>query len=518
MPKRRVYGGAAAAAAADGSPYSKAIKLVNVKSKLLPPDEALGMFDVPPTQNPDVLAVRYVSYHPQTALDDKNDIIEILVTGSFNEYVRPKDIKMRVKARLVLAAGGGTAMATTDTGSSSSGENEDAAENETTNTNGTTPAESAAGKKPTNANEANLAPHKKVSLSWLGMYALFSDQQVYVNGQLIDSSNNLFQHQAAVKLRTHTALKQLLSEYRYAGVNVTYPHRMDNYLLDEKVWDNCYEKSLDIIGSQEFTYVGKVLTPLCDSNNYLPTNTDLRIKWKKADAKHYLMAKDATEGVKYELKITGMELIVPKLRLRDPLAITLETKLRSEPAKFYLRNWMTTFISMAQQQKQIIQEGWMSGDAPLYVIATLCHPDRFNGSYNKATTKYDDFGLLQMKICLEDEHEHRRPIRITPQDNSEAVMSILQSLGYLDPNNPKECLIGKYNWGKGLQTFFFNETNDSVIHEGVYQEMKSGNQRIELELAATKDHTIMIVLHCIFQSELSIYADRQVTFHNKTIL
>ena len=478
--RRRLTGGQATA-----PPYGKRVKLINVQSQILPPAEAMSMFSTQPTQNPDVLQVRQVAYRPTTSLDDRNDIIEILMTGSFNEYVRPKDMRLRIKGKIVKADG-------TDMTHKVIGR--------------------AAGDGVT-AITAVTGDHEKLTLSWMGMYGFFSDQQVYVNGEMIDTSNNQFQHRAATYLRTHVDTKQLENEYNFAGVVTSYPQNLDNYTETANVRDNVYEKTQDIYNSKEFTYTGRIMTPLCECTGYLPTNTEIRFVWKKSDAKHYLNCADA-DADKWMLKITSMELLVPKLRLDPALAMNLEARMQQGPAKFPMRNWTTTFISMAQGQKQIIQEGWMSGDSPLYIIATMIDPARFHGKASLSSTKYDEFNLREMKICLEDEHERRLPIKITPDDKSQAVLTLLESLGYLDPMNYKKCLIGRNNF-KDLPVFFFNETNDTVIHSDVYSEMKAGNQRIELELETPHNGTIIIVLHCIFQAELKIFADRRVMFHNK---
>src|SRR5579859_2263888 len=98
-------------------------------------------------------------------------------------------------------------------------------------------------------------------------------------------------------------------------------------------------------------------------------------------------------------------------------------------------------------------------------------------------------------------------------DNSEPVFALLRGLGiYNNPASGRDCLITKDNFNKGNQIFFFSHTNDTRINPDLYQELKRGNMKFELRLAATKDHAIVAIIHSIYQAELKIYGDRRVLF------
>jgi hypothetical protein len=446
-----------------------AVALINPKSAMLPAD-ILRITDVAPTENPIVKWSRDVRYHVISVIDENNDQMEIYVQPSPLELIRPSGI--RAEIIFSITTPGGLAL-----------------------------------------DDAKVT--KKISLPWNGIYGMFTNLQVWVNEYMIDDANNLQLQRSSVVLQTMKNKREFENELLLAGVFIGKMTEHDDVMTDTVETENSKRCQALIKGSKPITWSGPIHTPICDQDKVLPPNTSLRFKFTRASMKHILCLVADGDAADYKLKIHSFQLIVPKLRIPEEAAAAIAIRLNETPARYKMRRIMSTYLTIPPKISSYTNSGFLSGTAPLFSLLTLMDPALLNGAYRKSSTKYDDYGLRTIQLCLEDEWDLREPIRMTAEDNTQPVFQLLRGLGiYNNPASGRDCIINRDNFNKGHQIFFFTHTNDSIVNPDIYQELKGGGMKFEANLAAAKDEPIVVVSHHFYQSELKLYGDRKALFED----
>jgi hypothetical protein len=443
------------------------VEVINPESRLTEPDLLTRIFEVAPTENPVVKFVRNVSHHPISVIDENNPILECFWAGSALDLVRPSDIKQKIVFSIVKK-------------------------------NGTKLVE---------------GDEKFMCLPWTGVHGLFSNLQISVNGTVIDDANGLLLHRAATYLRIMKNRREFDNELLLAGIHVG--SKTEHEDTTTFATENVTSKQAMLHRSKRITWISSIMSPLFQQDELLPTHTSIRFKYTKASPEHILTMADTKDGNDYKLVIHSFEIIIPKIRVPDSVIMALETRLQETPAKYKMRKWTSTYLSIPANIQNYTNEGFMSGPTPLFSVITFIESARHVGSYAYVSTKYNDFSLLSVKLCLEDENEIREALTQDDLDKSAPVLALLEGLGiYNHPASGRDCVITLNNFDKGLQTYFFNHCNDSRVNPDVYQELKKGNMRLELKLKAAHTETIVAIIHCIHQAELKIYGDRRVLFED----
>jgi hypothetical protein len=448
------------------SSTASSIAVINPNSKFLEP-EVLKCFNNRSIESPAILSERKVSYHPLTPMDENNSQVEVFMNGSATDFTRPSGIMQKVTVKVTKADG-------------------DALE---------------------------AADVVKLSLPWGGMHGIWMNQQIWINEVVVDDSNSLHIHRCNAYLLTQKWEHHLDNELLLAGVHMEPPHVYE--VLDKTKSENSKAKQEAMKESHLITWVGKIISPITETPHLFPPMTSIRIKWTKAPVKQILHCND-TYGENYKFHFVSCELIVPKLKLDPEVAMAFETTLHREPAKYPMRRWVSTYLSLPQSISRYSTDGYMSGDMPMFTICALTNADSFVGSYFKSPTRYETFNLRSIKICLEEESEIREAIKMTDLDHTQPVLALLEGLNILhNTDSARNCVINRETFMQGEQLFFFNHCNDSRVNPDVYQGLKRGNMRFQLELERGHDKPIVVLFHSIFQAEMKIYGDRRVMFENQ---
>jgi hypothetical protein len=349
---------------------------------------------------------------------------------------------------------------------------------------------------------------KKFVVTPLGIYGLFSNYTISLNGIVIEDANNMLIWQNHVELATATSSIKYSNRYRMAGVYWDKPGDQDKITAGATDLELAARQTL-YKESKPVTLVGNpLLTGILTSEGILPTNVSLRIRLTKANQNQILLA--ATADIeKYRYKINKCKLIVPKYRLNDRAALKIEKLMEKHPATYTSKRYLSTYVTLPKSIRSTTQEGIYSGLSPLGTILTMIEPGRFAGDMTKSCVKYDSFNLRSVKINLEEESEMRDPIKITEHDQSEAVLALSQGLGFYDDPD-RTCKINVDNFSKGLQLFLFNHCNYIQMREDEMQLLKHGNLKYEIIFKDSSNEAIVCIFHMIAMKTVQITFERRI--------
>lgn len=448
-----------AAAAAGG------IEVVNPNSRLLE-SEIMNMFSIPPTFSPVIQWVRNISYYPISVLDDNNNTIEFYISPSATELIRPSGILMEVKVAVQEAVSG-------------------------------------------DALDANGI--KEIGLNHLGMYSLFSNQQVSINEIVVDDSNNLHTHRCAVDMLLHRSRKEYDNELKLAGVQINDPpEKFDNIAEKTNKAQNAYYQPRAVA---PFTWIGKLNTGICKLHNseLLPTNTSLRFKFTRAPKNQILITSEANKE-KYKVVIQSCRLIIPNIRLDDHTAMAIESALSQRNIHYKIERYSSSYMTIDKNLQTNVLNGFHIGLTPLFTVVTMLDSDRFTGKATENPNVYNCKDLKMLKVCSEEESEYREPLRLEAGNYTEPMLALLRGTNRFGNHWAPSMIITEENFKHGLSLLFFSHLPDPEVRMDAFHALKRGNMRFQIEWTAPENKAITVVFHMMYLSDLQITGDRRVLY------
>jgi hypothetical protein len=427
------------------------------------PDDMIDLFSVPPNKPATILWIKNVYLHPLSPLDENNPIQEFVMQPSSLEYAQLNRIRLKLKFKIL---------------------------------------------KMNNA-ELTADESKKVTVTRLGLYGFFSDLKISVNGVIVESTNDHYIHQNQIHISTTKSEKEILTDLKLAGVLPCTNGMLDEVQLSND--DAFKQRQAEMASSKEVTWTGYLRTPLMmdSQRKLLPTNVSLRVTLTKANNEHIIIVGDDDVG-KYKVKITDIQLVIPKVRLNDESSLAIEQNLHRDDAVYKFNRFQSSYITLAPGIQSTILETILTGNSPIATWVTMTNIDRHQGKENLNSLKYDDFKLRSMKVNLEEESDIRESLKVTATDVHEPILALYEGLNIM--NHPYNFItITKDNFNKGLQMYLFSHTNSTVIEDySDLQHLKRGNIKFQLDLRETHNKGIVIIFHMIFVSHMRITSDRRV--------
>ena len=210
--------------------------------------------------------------------------------------------------------------------------------------------------------EHKVAPVANFSSSF------FENVELYLNGTLIESSNNLYPYksylQTLLSYDTQTKNCQLEATGLYddSGENLDGDNSRES--MDKAECKNSglkkrYELSK---ASKSFVSLSPVHLDLCTQGKYIQNKTNIKIRFTRAQPKFSLIANDSAKNFKYVIERAFI--IVRLVKPRESLRLAIENSLDILEAMYPLRSCSLRFYSFSHNTTILNEPNLYSGPMP----------------------------------------------------------------------------------------------------------------------------------------------------------
>ena len=421
----------------------------------------LDIFTVPPTQT-SVEAGSYIEFNPISSIADGTPI-EFVIGGSGQDYIDLANTQLFVRAKILRANG-----------------------NAIDNTNHVGPV--------------NL---------WL--HSLFSEVDVKLNDTLITSTNNTYAYRAYLEtlLSYGPAAKksQLTASLYYKDV----AGHMEEANPHDQAGENTgfRQRHSFVEDSAVVDMLGCIHNDLFFQDKYLPNDVTMRIRLVRNKDAFALMSSE--NAAAYRIKIMDCKLFVRKAKLNASVFVAHAKTLEGANAKYPIRRVICKTFTVPRGNLDFTQENIFSGQMPTRLVIGMVDNDAFNGSYSKNPFNFKNFDLTQLKLYLDGQQNHIKPLEPNYGTNHfiAAFMSLFTGTRkqWKDEGND----ITRTDYPAGYTLYAFDLTPDLAEHDH-FNLTKEGSLRVDIKFGTALPLTINVIAYAEFENVIEIDRNRNVLF------
>ncbi|XP_071099074.1 uncharacterized protein F54H12.2-like [Haliotis cracherodii] len=387
--------------------------------------ETLNLFTLPPYQT-SVQKHYFVNVRPLSQINDSTPL-EFHVSNSGGDYVDLKRTRLHLKVKV-------------------------------TQTDGTALAE-----------DENVAPVN------LFLQSLFSQVTVYLQNQLVSSTNNHYAYKSMMKTLLeygHEAKStQLTTQLFYKDV-AEQNSDLESSNVTGSINGGMSSRASYIADSKVLTMSGPIYEDIFDVNRYLLNEVDLTLKMYRSDPKFCLMS-NVTEH-EFKVQILDAYLQVCKVKVNPALILAHnELFIKSNALYPYTKTEVkVTSIPTSQQTHSI--DNVSNPVANRYIVG-LVESASLNGSYTGNPFNFKSSMLKKVTLYVDGVSVPSQP---TEADDVESYVNMLDGMDLWKKDEGNAITRSDFLLGSALFVFDL----DKMCEDSEYLNLvKSGTVRLELE-------------------------------------
>ena len=341
----------------------------------------------------------------------------------------------------------------------------------------------------------------------------FRNIEVFINGRLISTSDNL---------SSYRAYYETLLSYSNAGKSDQLGWSL--YYKDTGDDLNAFETSIaDENGDPEnlglhsrflktcyskiFETHGRIHSELFNQSKLFPGGHEIRIKLHRQDPSFSLFCKDRT--AKYVIQTQKAILQVRHCQISSHILESHNKALQSRNYKFPLTRVAMKFHTYGSGRNDLSEQNLVSGPLPTKVIVGLVRSDAFNGLSTKNPLNFEHFELQSIVL-----RKNGNPIPLENIETnysagiySQAYMSLIQATGNLFRDNGFDISPEQYKYGYVLYGF---DLTPDLGNCDALNLVNEGTLSLEIKLGSSSTTSITSVAYLSYQSILELDRDGNV--------
>ncbi|XP_067653368.1 uncharacterized protein F54H12.2-like [Haliotis asinina] len=402
--------------------------------------EALNLFSLPPYQS-SVQKHYFVNVRPLSQINDSSPL-EFHVSNSGADYIDLKRTRLHVKVKVTQA-------------------------------DGTTPL----------AEDENVAPIN------LFMSALFSQTTVYLQNQLVSSTNNHYAYKSMMKALlgydAEAKSTQLTSQLFYKDYAVAYAD-LESSDVTGSVNNGMMTRASFIAKSKELTMSGPIFEDIFEMNRHLINEVDMTVKMYRSEPKFCLIT--SVTGHEFKVHLLDAYLQVCKVKVNPTLILAHNSLFEKSNALYPYTKSEVKVTSIPTSQLSHSIDNVSNPVASRYIVG-LVESASLNGSYDR--NPYNFLSSMVKKITLYVDGASV-PGQPTEVDDVATYVSMLDGMGLWAEGKSNGISRSEFLLGSALYVFDLGK----ICADSEYLNLvKSGDVRLELEFksALTKPLSCIVM-------------------------
>ena len=430
----------------------------------------LELFSLPPTQTI-INESNYVKYYPITALE-RGGPIEFKIITSDRDYIDPSHILLCTRNSIQNADGSAFAR----------------------------PTEA----QPQIPNASRVFPINYFHATQ------FKQVEIYLNGKLVTSSNNLYAYKAYLEMLLCYD-KQTKTEQLEMGCFYKQDENLDEHIqVAGNNASNSVHKRWDLSSyGKTFETVGRIHTELCNQGKLIPGNNEIRIRFHRNDVNFSLMG--SQENHKYAINIDTAFLFVRHVVVSDSVREAHQLALERKHLKYPVRKIEMNFFTKGASRNDISETNLVTGVLPRKVIIGLVSSLAFSGSLHENPFNFQPFAIRNIILRKNGQSVPFEQIDVNVDDNlvMQGYMALLQSTGRLFKNSSMDITLENFKNGHTL--FGFDIAPDESSGNN-FELQEEGRLSLEIKLARALQNSVTIIVYLEYDAVIEIDKDRNVYY------
>lgn len=416
----------------------------------------LNLFATPPTQT-SIVRSQYRDYHPLTSLD-RGGPLQFRVISGDKDFINLHHSVLYLKMKI-------------------------------TTKDGTNIAGPATGAEPADTTLVFPVPYIHA--------AQFKNVEVYINNQLVGSSDNTYAYKAYLEgLLSHGAegKKATLAAGMFYADEKT-PESRDVHGTDAGASEGAKMRFHLTKYSKEFETVGAIHHELFDQNKFLPNNTEVRIVMHRADYAFCLMSKSDTH-TDYALTLINAELKVPHCEIAPHVLEALTKQVQTRPYLYDVTRGKVKWFTRSTGRSDLSEENLITGVIPRRVVVGFVHADAFSGKFKEAPFDFQHSNVSNVVLRVDGLTIPFQSITVdftsTKHCFMQGYLSLLQGMGILHRDKGIDIDPEMYRHGSTLYVFDIAPDSASCHSLNLVRE---GNISLDVKCSSDTTKALTIIVY-----------------------
>lgn len=337
---------------------------------------------------------------------------------------------------------------------------------------------------------------------------LFQNVELYLNGELVESSNNLYPYksylQAFLSYSGECKKSQLAVAGYYADTGGVDTDAIRNRMNNEACENEGLLKRFKLARySTPVTTISPLHLDFSTQQKYLQNRTHVKIRLSRVDAKFGLIS-SANNG-NFSFIFQRAYLLVRMIKPRESLRLAVEEALTTTDAKYPVKKCEMRFYTFSGTSNSLHEPNLYSGHLPTRIALGLVETAALDGHFQKSPFNFKPFNVNEVNLKVNGKSITNDPIKIDLA-NSDYVLPYFWLYkgtgGFLD--NESIVNYEEYKNGNFLYVFDLTEDGDHGLDE--YHQPKSGVISIDIRTSPAANHPLALV--AMFENEIIITCDK----------
>lgn len=361
------------------------------------------------------------------------------------------------------------------------------------------------------------ADDNRFSLINYSLNTMFDQVDISLNGTLISQSTNTYHYQSYM---------ECISEYDSSSLE-TYLRSSGFYqpLTDDAYDFDAIDAKLHRIVNQSkiFTLYGRPHGSIFNSDKLLISGVTMKLTFYRARPQFYGMGMVARAAVSGGLGAAAAT--QPKVNITDfsifARVVTPSTELFNKVAKYLnqskciypIKRPIVKLINLAAGQSTFILDNVFMGQMPCKLILGLVSHDAFSGSYQLNPLAFKNFGLKYLSVHINEQTFPKKAYEPDYANNNyeREYFDFFLNQGRTLSHSPPSIDFLNFKRGLCLYSFNFNSDFENPKENEYINLAKDGFLNIELKFAANLANALKVVCLGIFDNEIQIDINRNIT-------
>ena len=345
--------------------------------------------------------------------------------------------------------------------------------------------------------------------------SFFENVELYLNGTLIESSNNLYPYKSYLQtlLSYDTQIKN--TQLGAIGFHDDQgPNQDSDNIRANMGADDCknlgLKKRFELSKiSKSFVSLSPVHLDICTQGKYIQNKTNIKIRFSRASPKFCLIANDAAKNFKYVIERAFI--IARFVKPRESLRLAIENSMEIVNALYPVKTCSLRFFNFSQNTTILSEPNLFSGPLPTRICMGLVESSSLAGDYKKSPFNFQPFKVTEIDLRKNGQSLTTDPLKVDLDKNDflETYFHLQNSTGgFLSNDN---CIIAYDAFKDGKFIHVFDLTSDQEHSLDQFHQPETGNLSIEIRLAEQHNSGLSLIVMLEHETILTCNKDRQYT-------
>ncbi|XP_071176609.1 uncharacterized protein F54H12.2-like [Mytilus edulis] len=356
------------------------------------------------------------------------------------------------------------------------------------------------------ANGEDLQDGDTVGPVNLFLQSLWSQLDVYIQGQMVTSSNTYYPYKCMMK-----TLLQYGQDAKSTQLSSSL-YLKDRYGHMDEISTNTglYERRKFISNSKTLEIEGPIFSDIFEMDRYLLNMLFLKLKLYRNDASFCLMSGEIDTN--YHISLEDVVIKLCKIRPNPAIIVAHSEALKTTNAKYPFTKTMMKNFTIMQGSTSLIVENVFQDVKPKSIVLGLVSSTAMSGAYTKNPFNFMNYDLKQVTLFCDGIPVDGIPLKLDFNENSGATnvspyVKMFETRGkwLLDTGN--EITRAEFNNGYTLLCFnlepFFSDTKYLSL-------LKQGKIRLECQFGTPLTETAALLILAENYGYFEITENRQI--------